>query len=142
MAINSLLQTKVGDIRDAEILALIDELEHASPVGSHEFVNQPLLFFLTQCLYPEGPGKRIPISAKNVAAAPLLESRVGKLPDGSLHDLCGELAALAKTGLEFFSGNKVYVLLNRAIPKHPAVKTASAKGARRDAVVNRRRSNR
>ena len=123
---DSLLQTKVGDIRDGEILALIDELEHACRVGSRDFVNLPLSLFLTQCVYPDGPAKRVPITTKIVASAPFLESRVGKLPDGPLRDLCAELALLAGTALESFSGNKIYVLLNKTLPKYPTVKTLGA----------------
>jgi len=137
-----LLQTKVGEVRDGEILALIEELEQACPVGSHQFVNQPLLFFLNQCVYPEGPGKRVPLSTKTVALAPLLETRVGKLADGGLRDLCGELAVLSGDGLESFANRKVYVLLNKTLPKHEAPPAPSLAQRRWDAVAGRRRSNR
>lgn len=136
------LQTKVGEIQADEILALIRELEHACPVGARHFVGLPLLLFFTQCVYPEGPTKRVPITTAYAASTPLLESRVGKLPDGPLRDLCGELAAFSRNALELFHGNKVYVLLNKTLPKNLTLKPASDTQRRREAVVHRRRLNR
>ena len=138
---SELLQTKVGEIKSAEILALIDELEHACPVGSQDFLNSPLLFFLTQCVYPDGSGKRVPITTKFAASVPLLEARVGKLPEGPLRDLCGELAVLSRNPLEVFSGSKVYMLLNKTLPKF-SMKGSTEKQKRWDTVVGQRRSNR
>ncbi|MDR3405414.1 MAG: hypothetical protein P4L99_23165 [Chthoniobacter sp.] len=138
---SELLQTKVGDIKSADVLALIDELEQACPVGSQNFVNSPLLFFLTQCVYPDGSGKRVPITMKSVATAPLLEARVGKLPDGPLRELCGELAVLSRNPLELFSGSKVYMLLNKTLPKF-TMKNSTEKQKRWDGVIGQRRSNR
>ena len=140
-AMGALLQTKVGEIKDHQILALIDELEQACPVGSRNFVNSPLLFFLTQCVYPDGSGKRVPITTKFAAAAPLLEAGVGKLQEGPLRDLCGELAVLSRNTLEVFSGSKVYMLLNKTLPKF-TMKSSTEKQKRWDTVVGQRRSNR
>ncbi|MEP6670497.1 MAG: hypothetical protein ABJF10_15160 [Chthoniobacter sp.] len=137
---SELLQTKVGEIKSAEVLALIDELEQACPVGSRNFVNSPLLFFLTQCVYPDGSGKRVPITTKFVAAT-VLEMRVGKLSEGPLRDLCGELATLSRNGLELFSGSRVYMLLNKTLPKFTA-KGPTEKQRRWDTVVRQRRANR
>lgn len=136
-----LLETKVADIKDAELLGLIDELEEACPVGSADFVHSPFLHFLTQCVYPHGPEKRVPITTKSVASAPLLESRVGKLADGPLRNLCGELASLAQSGLEVFSGSKVHVLFNKTLPRFAAGRSTQ-KHKRWDAVIHQRRANR
>ncbi len=136
------LEIKVSEIEDDTTLALIRELEQACPVSAELMANQPLLLFLTQCIYPEGAGKRVPITTKFVPSAPVLESRVGKLPEGALRDLCGELAMLAQSGLEVFSGSQVYALLNKTLPKYPGAGGASATRQRWDAVVNRRRANR
>jgi hypothetical protein len=136
------LQTKVGDIHEADLLLLIDELEQACQVGSREFVDLPLAIFLTQCVYPEGPAKRVSITTKHMPSAPLLGARIGKLPEGALRDLCGELAVLGGEALEFFHSRKVYALLNKALPKHATVKAPGTRQTRWDAVVHRRRSNR
>lgn len=137
-----LLETKVADITDDELLELIRELEVVCPVGSQDFADSPLLHFLTQCVYPEGPtGKRISITTKLAASAPRLESRVGSLSDGPLRDLCGELASLSKEALELFSGSKVYMLLNKTLP-HFSIKGPSGNQRRWDAVIGQRRSNR
>jgi len=136
-----ILELKVAEIREGELLALIDELEQTCPVGSRDFLGSPFLFFLTQCVYPDGSGKRVPITTKFVAAAPLLEARVEKLPDGPLRDLCGELAVLSGNTLEVFSSSKVYVLLNKTLPKFGA-KRVTEKQKRWDGVIGQRRSNR
>jgi hypothetical protein len=136
-----LLETKVADIEDEQLIGLIRELEEACRIGSQNFTNLPLLHFLTQCVYPGGPEKRESITTKLTASAPLLESRVGKLPEGSLRDLCGELASLSKNVLEFFSGSKVYMLLNKTLPRF-SIPQSTARQRRWDAVIHQRRSNR
>ncbi|HSI14469.1 MAG TPA: hypothetical protein VK961_20630 [Chthoniobacter sp.] len=136
-----LLETKVADIKDAELLGLIDELEEVCPVGSRNFVSSPMLHFLTQCVYPNGPEKRVVITTKFAASAPLLESRVGKLSDGPLRSLCGELASLAQSGLDAFNGSKVYVLLNKTLPRF-ASERSTARQKRWDSVIQQRRANR
>jgi len=137
-----LLETKVADFKDDELLALIRELEDACPVSSQNFADSPLMHFLTQCVYPEGvTGGRVSITTKFVASAPLLESRVGKLPDGPLRNLCAELASLAEEGLELFSGSKVYMLLNKTLPRFSTARQTE-KQKRWDAVTYQRRSNR
>ena len=138
---SGLLETKLADITDEDILALIRELEQACPVGSCDFGNLPLLHFLTQCVYPEGPSKRILITTKFAPSAPLLETRVGQLPDGSLRNLCGELALLSQVALELFNGHKVYVLLNKTLPNFAAPKPSETQ-RRWETVVQQRRSNR
>ncbi len=136
-----LLETKVADIKEDELLALIRELEEACPVGSQHFASSPLQHFLTQCVYHDGSGRRLPISTKFVATAPLLESRVGTLPDGPLRELCWELALLANEGLESFNGSKVYMLLNKTLPRF-SLSRPTEKQKRWDAVIRQRRSNR
>ena len=139
---SSLLQTLVREIHDGDLLALLDELECAVPVASRMALRIPLIGLLMQFVYPYGPEKRIPITLDSVLETPILETRVGKLPDGSLRELCMELAVLSGRALEFYQGCKVYVLLNKAIPRHVASKKPSANALRWEAVVRQRRSNR
>jgi len=137
-----LLETKVANTEADELLALIRELEDACSIGSEGFADSPLIHFLTQCVYPEGAtGGRASITTKFAASAPLLESRVGKLSDGPLRNLCVELASLANESLEFFGGSKVYMLLNKALPRFSSARQTE-KQKRWDAVIHQRRSNR
>lgn len=137
-----LLHTAVGDIHDSDILMLIDELEQVSSVSSRNFVSSQLLLFLTQCLYPKGAEKRIPLNTALAAFTPTLEFRVGKLPDSPLRNLCWELANLSGKALELYNGNKVCVLLNKTIPKFPKPKKSTVKQRRWDAVIQQRRASR
>ena len=134
------LTTRRSEIRSGEILSLIEELEHACPVGSRLHLTTPLIAFLGLCVYPNGP-KRVPLSTALAIDTPLLESRIGKLPDGDLRDLCTELARMGNKSLELFAGTKLYVFLNKAILKHTSPKPLT-KAARRDAIVRQRRANR
>jgi hypothetical protein len=136
------LNTLVGEIRSGDLLALIEELEQVCPVVSQDFLKTPFIAFLTQCVYPGGLGKRAPLSTVSAAWAPLLESRVGKLPEGDLRELCAELAKLRGVALEFFQGGKVCALLNKTLPKHPVPTKPPAKQSRWDAVIRQRRANR
>jgi hypothetical protein len=138
---SDLLKTHVERIRDGDVLALISELEEATAVGSDRFLGFPLLLFLTQCVYPEGPTKRFAISLKYCLETPILQSRVGRLPDGALRDLCAELAARTGDSLEVFHSAKVYALLNKTLPRGMEVKNPGA-DARWDAVIRQRRANR
>jgi hypothetical protein len=74
--------------------------------------------------------------------APILESKIEKLPDGDLRDLCAELALRNNTSLEFRSGNKLAVFLNKTLPKFTLPKRTAAKQRRSDAVTMQRRANR
>lgn len=75
--------------------------------------------FLLMCVYPDYPRtKRFRIST-DTAISPLLETRVGKLPDGPIFDLCMEVSVWGETAREFSHGRKLVTLLNERIPKFP-----------------------
>jgi len=136
--------TSLGNIRDPNLLALIEELEQATDVESAAYLSLPLMVFLTQCVYPGiEPGKRVRISSARIPFAPLLDLKVGKLPDGDLRGLCQELAEGHGRALEFFHGSKLAAFLNKAIPRIPArIKVTSSKQARQERIVRQRRANR
>lgn len=138
---STFLQTYTERLKSREILELCEELQAVCGVGLLSFRGHPLLFFLQQCVYPRGASeKRVPISTAHVAISPWLESRVGKLPDGDLRDLCTELTSGGRA-LEFYQGNKLAIFLNKILPKHESAKKRSTKQSRWDAVVRQRRSN-
>ena len=95
-----------------------------------------------QFTYPHGPEKRVPINLALALDTPILESKVGRLPDGDLRDLCNELAKLSGKALEFYQGSKVFMLLNKTLPKHTPPKKLTALQSRRAAVDRQRRTNR
>lgn len=135
--------SRLSSIRDGDLLTLVGELEQVCPVSSALLLDLPLSTFLTQCVYPAGDGKRVPISTAASFGCSLLETRVGKLSDGSLLlDLCRELAENAGKGIEFFLGNKVYVFLNKTILRQEKPKKQSVEGQRWSDVVSLRRRNR
>lgn len=137
------LNTRLGDIHSSPLLELIEELENSRPVGSRHFVGLPLIQFLTQCVYPNGANeKRVPLTTAFAAHTPILDSRVGKLPDGDLRDLCAELALRKNTALEFYRGNGLAIFLNKTLPKFPLPKKSTPKQRRYDAITMQRRANR
>ncbi|MGB8353411.1 MAG: hypothetical protein WCD79_05955 [Chthoniobacteraceae bacterium] len=140
---STFLDTRLSEIQSEEILALVSELEHVTRIGSDAYANSQLFIFLSQCVYPGGTGeKRVPISAEFIAVAPLLDTRVGKLPDGDLRNLCAELAFRNHTALEYYHGNKLSVFLNKTLPKHSAPKKPTSSQQRWNAVAMQRRANR
>lgn len=139
---SDLLNTKLSHIRDGNILALVEELEAVCSTLSHRFLDLPLRFFLTQCVYPRGAGtKRVRISTETVALSPLLESSIGKLPDGELFDLCREIATADGVAREFSHGQKLANFLSRTIDKYDPTKGLSNKQERLDRLARTRRSN-
>ena len=139
---SQILNTKLNDIRDGNILALVEELEAVCPVSSRNFGDFPLRFFLTQCVYPAGAGtKRVPISTSTVALSPLLESTIGKLPDGDLFNICHEIASADGVAREFSHGQKLYAFLSRTIDKYTPTKAPTATQRRKDALARTRRNN-
>lgn len=139
---SNFLYTLLQDIRSGDILAMIEELEEAIPVVSRTALASPLIHLLQQFTYPQGPEKRVPINPSAALNTPILESKVGKLPDGDLRDLCHELAKLSNKGLEFYQGSKVFALLNKTLPRREAPKKPTALQGRRTAVDQQRRANR
>jgi hypothetical protein len=111
----------MSELRDGNILALVEELEAVCRADSSRLLDSPLSHFLILCAHPDGT-KKVRISTSTVISSPLLETRVGKLPDGPLFDLCKELAAWHDAAREFSHGQKLLTLLNMSIPKFPLKK--------------------
>ena len=139
---SKLLHTLVQDIHAGDILSLLDELEHAIPVVSRTALRIPLVNLLTQFVYPKGFGKREPIKLDLALHTPILETPIGKFPDGDLRSLCTELAATTEKALEFYHGSKMYVFLNKTLPKYAMPRQPTALQKRWDAVTRQRRANR
>ena len=133
------LNAKIGEIEDELLLELVAELEAACGVqaGPEDWLRH----FLARCVYPFGTGsKRVPIANDHLLTSPWLEARIGKLPDGAIHELCRELAA--GESLEFSGGEMLKTFLNRCIPKYPERTPPSETAQRKDALVHLRRRNR
>ena len=134
-----LLNTKVDELRDELLISLIAELELACEIEASPLTT--IGSFLICCVYPFGFGsKRVRISTDHLPMTPVLDTRVGRLPDGPVYGLCRELAR--DVGLELFHGERLKNFLSRRIPSFPAHKTASETARRRDALVHLRRRNR
>jgi hypothetical protein len=55
---------------------------------------------------------------------PLLDTTIGKLPDGDLRRLCNELSAASGRALEFYSGSKLAAFLNKTVSEAAPVQKA------------------
>jgi hypothetical protein len=82
------------------------------------------------------------ISTAHLAVAPLLDSTVGKLPDGDVRTLCMELAIVSEHALEFYSGSKLAAFLSKTLPKLPKPKKPTARQSQRERIAVRRNANR
>jgi hypothetical protein len=135
--------SQLNDLSSGDIHALIRELEHACGLPSSHLASSPLIHYLMQCVYPNGdPAQRVPISTAFLPVAPLLDSTVGKLPDGDVRTLCSELAAASGRALEFYAGSKLSAFLNKTLPKLPKPKKPTARQAARERIAMQRRANR
>lgn len=140
---SSFLNTKLGAIHDRGIFELIKELEAICGVPCSNYLDYPLRTFLSLCVYPGGTGtKRVRLSTATVPQAPLLDSRIGKLPSGLLFDLCEELSISAGQGREFTHDQKLVALLNLTIDKHTPTKPLTERQRLEERIVQRRRRNR
>ena len=96
---------RMDELSGGDVHKLIRELEQACCIRAADFGSSPLMHFLVQCLYPSGdPSKRVPISTACVPVAPLLDDTIGKLPDGDLRTLCGELSIASGHALAQITG--------------------------------------
>lgn len=135
--------SRLSEIRSAEILSLVTELEVVCQVSSVPFLNMTLWHFLMQCVYPNGGSyKRQPIAAKFLPVDGFLGSTIRKLDGTDLFAMCEELARRNQTSLEFSLGQKLAGFLNASLPKLATPKRPSALSQRRESVVMRRRGNR
>lgn len=134
---------RIDELSSGDVHKLIRELEQACGIRAADFASSPLMHFLIQCLYPSGDAsKRVLISASYLAVAPLLDSTIGKLPDGDLRTLCGELSIASGHALEFYSGSNLATFLNKTLPKSPKPKKPTARQARLQRIALQRRANR
>ena len=135
--------TRLDQLSSGDVHALISELEQACGIRAADFASLPLMNFLTLCLYPSGDtSKRVSISTACLVMAPLLDTTIGKLPNGDLRTLCSELSIASDRALEFYSGSKLAAFLNKTLPKLAKPKKLTAGQSRRERIALLRRANR
>lgn len=122
--------TKIAEADDAVFQALVDEIYHCVGWARDDSVF-PTLFYLIQ-----GIGAQDPKSLKltNLPTPGILGTKVGKLPNGIVYDICLELAHSNRTHLD--DGKSVLALLKLALPK-PTPKRKLTRGQIRHEASNR-----
>ncbi len=113
-----ILETKISEIDNEEILKLFRELQMITGVSPKSFSDLWVFSFLQQCLHPHGGVKIVKIEKNRIAALDdfnefVLLKKIGKLGDES-HRLLRELAAQRYENLDNYAGTAVYTFLNRA----------------------------
>jgi hypothetical protein len=106
------LDRPVSHIEDEDIGQLIDEMSHASGIGS---AFQNFVPFLISCQYPGGAGTvRVPFHLNRTRPG-FLETRLDKIPSRAIQQLCGELAAIIHEPLEMHINRKLMTFLNHVV---------------------------
>jgi hypothetical protein len=113
------LHQKIPDIQDDAILRLIEELKIVTNLPESDFETCSLFHFLTQCLYPDGDPRPVPIRKDAINSMPpvtverpLLLTKVKSQIGTSIYDLCGEIARHFGQGVEPYEGKSLYMFLN------------------------------
>jgi hypothetical protein len=114
------LDKKLIEIDDGEILSLVRELHQVTGVDPRPFEDFAIFFFLQQCLYPNGGGmKPVKITRQCIERADLLNEfilwkKVGKLGIGLKRLLAG-FTDTRSDHLENHFGTALYMFLNRML---------------------------
>jgi hypothetical protein len=117
------LDRPVSQFEDEDIGRLIDEMLHASGIGS---TSQNFVPFLISCQHPGGAGTvRVPFHLNRTRPG-FLETRLDKISSQTIQQLCGEVAAVIGEPLEMHINRKLMTFLNHVVrsPDRQAKRTA------------------
>jgi len=111
------LQTKLGEINDAQILKLLSELETITRLETHACADWSLFNYLAQCIYPNGGPKAVPVTKEELDEhdplnAFLLRKKVRNLAGSEIYVLCQETTKHFQQGIERFEGKSLYLFIN------------------------------
>jgi hypothetical protein len=109
-----------GELRD-----LLVELEQVTGLRLTEHATSGIFSYLTVCLTGGIRNKPTRIDASGYYAGSILKTQVGKLPEGPVLTLLGEIADNFNIPLETVVSKRVYIFLNEAFnPKSKLRKPA------------------
>jgi len=136
----SYFRAKIEDVYDNDFQNLISEIYHC--VGwSRDDANFPTLFYLIQGIGAQDPNA---MTAAHLPTAGILTTKIGKLPQGVVYELCRELAELKRTHLESLDGKNVLSLIKAFLPRASRRRSPSRGQVRREAstmLIRQRRAN-
>ncbi len=112
------LRTKLRDITDAQILTLIREMEAITGISPQHDSGSWLFHYLSQCIYPNGDGKSVPITKGDLDEIDpcdsfVLRKKVRNLIGTPIYELCQETCRHFGEGIESHEGQSLYLFINR-----------------------------
>jgi len=136
----SYLHAKISTVSDANFQRLIDELYHCV-AWRRDDSSLSTLWYLLNAINAQDPKA---LTAKHLPTDGILTTKIDKLPQGVIYDLCRELADLKHTHIESLDGKAVLSLLKVSAPKPARQRKPSLGEIRHEAttrLIKQRRAN-
>jgi hypothetical protein len=110
----SLTEQKTGQIDDALLIRLMQELAETTNVTLHD--DRMPWHFPTQCLCPMGSDVRYGLERDDLNPGGCLVQKTGKFKDPRIFESCHETAAKHGESVELYENTSLYVFLNKCPP--------------------------
>ena len=114
------LHAKIGEVADEEFQSMVDELYHCVD-WQRDDQSLTTAFYLFSAICVQDPKA---MTAQHLPGVGVLTTRVDKLSQGVVYDLCRELVNLKRTHIEAFDGKTVLALIKSCFPKPPSPKSS------------------
>lgn len=126
----SLIRQKLGEIRDPELLALIDELNEQARLPSEAFQTLTLGYIIDAILHsgPNGTRKVFRSEEFDQIGPATLTLRKLRVDYPTIYQFCEEVAQSRGSSLDLFNGHKLYSFLNMFAPSGNAGRTKPRRG--------------
>lgn len=134
------LIARIAEIDDADFNAMIDELYHCLGIRRDDG-KLTTLFYVLQSFSAQDPKA---LSADRLPFDGILTTKIGKLPDGVVYDICRELCSQKRLHIEAVHDKPVLWLLRPKVEKAKRARKPTRNEQRHDAVIriiNQRRAN-
>lgn len=136
----SVLHAKIAETTDPDFQRLIDELYHCVN-WERDDTNFPTLWYLLGGIGAQNPKA---LAAAFLPTEGILTTKVEKLSQGVVYDLCCELAKVHRSHIEAYDGKRVLSLLKSLFPKPPSRRKPTRGEIRHEAatrLILQRRAN-
>ncbi len=137
---SDLLHLRLDAIFDPAFQQMLDELYHAVN-WSRDDLATPTLFYLLSSIMTEDAKA---LAANRLPATGVLLTKVDRLHEGAVEDVCRELASIKGAHIESFDGKTVLSLIKTCFPKAVRARKPTRNQLHHDArrmVIVMRRAN-
>jgi hypothetical protein len=105
------LDRPISEFHEEELVALLDELTHASGIDNRKTATH-FVPFLILCMHPSGGNSpRLPLHPSRTRPG-YLEMQVNRIQSGAIRELCRELIAAIYEPIQMHENKKLMTLFN------------------------------